>query len=451
MACFLWVGFKHRLLKKLLLFWISGIFAFLAQGLFNNLEVSGFLAFSINWMTVIYSLKIFSVATELQLPFRFYNFILGTGVLVGALLLQFGFSYTVASGLFCGVCALVLMHGASRAVKDMYKDIITQGYRVLLIFDGLHFLDYPFLRPIPEQAVVGFSITLIFFFCFAIFVPIFIMRKISADYNQELINEVAVRTSQLKESNNQLKLAFENLKSKTETIDSILKENQSRLAAIVHDLTNPLTIIFYNFSLLIGNPEKFTTQLSTKTEKLKKAINAVDTILKDARNSYANRLGKNDISLSQVSLDIIVRDVVDLFEDRLKEKNVTLVFDYNELKRYRVLCNDAWLRNHVLSNLISNAIKFSHVGGSIAIQATSVNGRVSLSIQDHGIGIEHDRRSKIFELNHTTTSLGTQGEKGTGLGLPIVKQYIELMGGNIRIVENTQPGTCIEVTLNNAA
>lgn len=451
MTCFLWFGFKHPLLKTLLFFWLSGILGFIAQGLFNNMETSGFLAFSINWMTVVFSLKIFSVATELKLPFKVYNFVLGTSIVVGSLLLYSGFSYTSASAVFCGVCALVLFHGATRTASDVDSDIITQGYRVLLIFDGLHFLDYPILRPVAEYAVIGFSLTLMFFFCFAIFVPIFIMRKISSDYNQELINEVAIRTSQLKASNTQLTLAFENLKTKKDTIDSILKENQSRLAAIVHDLTNPLTIIFYNFSLLMANPEKFSSQLSTKAEKLKRAITAVDNILKDARSSYATKLGKNNISLHQVSLEIIVRDVVDLFEDRLKEKNVNLVFDSNELKKYRVLCNDAWLRNHVLSNLISNAIKFSHVGGTIAIHATSIDGKVVLSIQDHGIGIALDRRSKIFELDHTTSSLGTRGEKGTGLGLPIVKQYIELMGGGIRIAENTEPGTCFEVTLNNAA
>ncbi len=452
MACFLWIGFKHRLLKKLLLFWVSGILGFIGQGLFPQTDLFGFLAFSANWMTVIYLLKILAVATDTQLPFRFYNYILGLSVLCGAALLALGSSYTTGSGIFCAACGVILFHGAFKHFKRSQSDIITNGYRFLLIVDAIHFFDYPFVRPVPEYAIVGFSFTLIFFFCFAVYVPIFILQKISQDYNKGLVDEVAIRTLQLRESNAQLTLAFENLKKKNDDIDSILKDSQSRLAALVHDLTNPLTIVFYNVNLLISDPEKFMSLLGTKAEKIKKAISAVDSILKEARNSYAQRLGKTDISLQQVSLDIIIKDVIDLYEDKLREKNVTVDFDHKDLKNQRVMANDAWLKNHVLSNIISNAIKFSHSGGSILIRTTQPTpGKVCLSIQDSGVGIAREKRSKIFDLNHATTSVGTQGEKGTGLGLPIVKQYIELMGGNIRIVDSTEPGTCIELTLNYAA
>ncbi|MEK6775024.1 MAG: HAMP domain-containing sensor histidine kinase [Bdellovibrionota bacterium] len=439
------------MIKKLMLFWISGILSYLAQGLFNNTETTGFLAFSINWMTVVYILKIFSIAMDWKLPFKLYNSLIGSGVLIGVILLKFNFTYQLGVSFFCLACAFSLFHAASSNRKSPQNDVISLGYRFLLLFAGLHFLDYPILRPVPEYATLGFSISLIFFFCFAAFVPTFILRKISIDYNKELKNEVEVRTKQLKASNTELSYAFDNLKLKNEQIDSILKENQSRLAVLVHDLTNPLTILFYNFGLLMSNPDKFISQLDSKSEKLKKAVNVIDLILKDARNVHANVLGKNTISLQEVSLEIIIKDVVDLFEEKLKEKNMSVEYNKDDLKKHHVLANDAWLKNHVLSNLISNAIKFSHAGGRILIRAATINGQIFLYIQDSGVGISVEKRNNLFELNQATTSVGTNGEKGTGLGLPIVKQYLELMGGKIRIVDSQTVGTCFELTLKNVA
>lgn len=223
MALYLWYGFKHPLLKELVFFWLSGILSFVAQGLFPHSNLFGFLAFSINWMTVIFMLKILAKATETELPFRRYHQLLALGVLTGVGLFLTDDDFTKASVVFCIACAFVMIHGALKHFKVTRKDSITNGYRALIVLDAIHFLDYPLIRPVPEYAILGFSFTLIFFFCFAIFIPIFILQKISQDYNKELVEEVATRTVQLRESNAQLNMAFENLKKKTETIDLILK------------------------------------------------------------------------------------------------------------------------------------------------------------------------------------------------------------------------------------
>ncbi len=449
----LWLGYRHRLIKNLLFFWLSGILCYISQGIFSKLDIYGFLAFSVNWMTIYYTLKIFSESMKIKLPYLIYNSILSVALVITSVLILEDFTYQISAAVFCLACAGVLIHASTLKLKSKKDNLISYGYRIIMIFAALHFLDYPILRPVQEYAIIGFSISFVFFFCFAVYVPIFIIKKISHEYNKDLITEVETRTAQLKELNNQLTIAFENLRLKNLEIDTILKDYQSRLSVLVHDLSTPLTLLIYNVNNLITNPTAYFNQINVKGEKLRSATKTMEHILKEARHVHAAKLGKKNISLQEVSLDAVIREVLDLYETRLSQKNVTVEYDANELKKYKVLANDAWLKDHILSNLISNAIKFSYAGGTIKINALSADQKlVNLYVQDSGVGIPSDKKNKIFDLNIATSSNGTSGETGTGLGLPIVKQYTELMGGKIRVFENNQTsGTCFELTLSKAA
>jgi signal transduction histidine kinase len=452
MALILWFGYRHHLIKHLVFFWISGILSYVAQGIFNNLQLSGFFAFSINWLTIIYLLKIFSEGTSIKLPYKLYHFTLLFGLLLTVALFSYGTSFQLSVSVFCVACVIPIFHGAFKDFRNPNNNLISHGYRVLLIFAGLHFLDYPFVRPNVDLAVVGFSITLILFFCFAIYVPVFILQIISNDYASGLQREVENRTHQLVESNNQLKLAFEELKDKNILLEDLSKENQSLLSILVHDISNPMQILFLNYSMLFSNPARFMEQINQKSERIKLAIDSVTQIIQEARSFHAARLGVKETSLEEISPEAIVRDLIGVFEEKLKEKRLSLEVDFESLRNNRVMANAAWLKNQVLSNLISNAIKFSNPGGSIQIRAEMTEEEtVLIFVQDHGVGIAPAMKDKLFELGELASSKGTVGEAGTGLGLPIVKQYTQLMGGHIRLLERPTAGTCFEVELKKAS
>lgn len=93
----------------------------------------------------------------------------------------------------------------------------------------------------------------------------------------------------------------------------------------------------------------------------------------------------------------------------------------------------------MLANLISNAIKFSHQNSQICIDIETENDEVALKIKDHGKGIPDDLISKIFNRNESTTRPGTKNEQGTGFGLPIVKQYLDLYQARIQVSSTTNP------------
>jgi signal transduction histidine kinase len=94
----------------------------------------------------------------------------------------------------------------------------------------------------------------------------------------------------------------------------------------------------------------------------------------------------------------------------------------------------------VVRNLMNNAIKFT-TNGMIAVRGECTPGGIQMSIMDTGVGIPEDVMSRLFDWDHRFTSLGTQGEKGTGLGLLICRDFLEAIGGNIKVESRPGIGT----------
>ena len=93
--------------------------------------------------------------------------------------------------------------------------------------------------------------------------------------------------------------------------------------------------------------------------------------------------------------------------------------------------------NQILGNLLSNSVKFSQKNSEIRMRVSKVNQSIQFVIEDSGVGIPRDMREHLFEANLSRSSLGTDGEVGTGFGLPIVKSCVERLGGKISFETQT--------------
>jgi signal transduction histidine kinase len=85
----------------------------------------------------------------------------------------------------------------------------------------------------------------------------------------------------------------------------------------------------------------------------------------------------------------------------------------------------------ILRNLITNAIKFTHRGGKVIVNAVIYKNILEVSVSDNGIGMSSDKMEKLFRIDANLTSRGTDDEKGTGLGLFLCKEFVEKHGGKI--------------------
>lgn len=101
----------------------------------------------------------------------------------------------------------------------------------------------------------------------------------------------------------------------------------------------------------------------------------------------------------------------------------------------------------VLRNLITNAIKFSNPGGVISIGSELSQNQAMVAISDEGVGISETDASRLFRIDTTVKSLGTMGEKGTGLGLVLCHEFIQKNGGTINVRRNSGAGTTFWFTI----
>ncbi|HEX8038385.1 MAG TPA: HAMP domain-containing sensor histidine kinase, partial [Chryseosolibacter sp.] len=101
----------------------------------------------------------------------------------------------------------------------------------------------------------------------------------------------------------------------------------------------------------------------------------------------------------------------------------------------------------IIRNLLSNAIKFSRVNGRVEIRARAINRLVEISVQDFGTGIRKEDMERLFNPSETFTTYGTSGEKGTGLGLGICKDFVEKHGGRIWVESEYGAGSKFIFTL----
>lgn len=121
-----------------------------------------------------------------------------------------------------------------------------------------------------------------------------------------------------------------------------------------------------------------------------------------------------------------------------------------------VLAEPMILSNHVLNNLISNAIKFSYNDSSIIIDVSDCGETVGIAVRDSGIGIPESMMPHLFDPLVKTTRPGLDDEPGTGFGLMAVRSFVELFGGSVEVqsipetVSETDHGTVVTVCLRKA-
>jgi len=124
----------------------------------------------------------------------------------------------------------------------------------------------------------------------------------------------------------------------------------------------------------------------------------------------------------------LIDEVILLLSDAAKLKSIII---RKALLPNTIVYADKNMISTVLRNLISNAIKFTHLNGEIIIPIVKKEGEIIVSVDDNGVGMTQDKIDRIFQIDENYSTPGTQNEKGTGLGVIICKKFVEKHGGKI--------------------
>ena len=219
------------------------------------------------------------------------------------------------------------------------------------------------------------------------------------------------------------------------------------LANISHEIRTPINGIAGIASLLSQNPSldeqrKYLDAIRSATENLKVIIN-------DILDVASLESGKIQFEQIGFRLNDIVDGLVATFQYQCDQKGLRLLVD-NQVANGTVLIGDPVRLNQVLINLLSNAIKFTHAGHvRLALQSDSAAEKWMLLIEvsDTGIGIPASKLANIFERFSQADASITRRYGGTGLGLTIVKQLVELQGGSVEVESREHKGSTFRVAL----
>ena len=221
---------------------------------------------------------------------------------------------------------------------------------------------------------------------------------------------------------------------------------KDRLFSIIsHDLRSPFTSLLGMSELMVEASDKFTKpQLVDYAHRINQSGEQVFKLLENLLTWARLQMGGEHFEPRAISMPAIVDEAIDLLGPVAQKKHINLMSD---MDGDIVAFADADMVLTVLRNLISNAIKFTNETGTVKVALEYDGDMVLATVDDTGVGISPKHLGGIFELDQKTSTEGTAGEKGTGLGLPLSKEMVEKNGGKIWVVLSSAKGTTFAFTL----
>lgn len=227
-----------------------------------------------------------------------------------------------------------------------------------------------------------------------------------------------------------------------------LNATKDKLFSIIaHDLYNP-------FNTILGFTQLLKTKLSNKDlakseayiEHILGATNNALVLLNNLLDWSKSQTGKLTIDKSLISFSQLSEEVIGGLSSTALLKSISIT---TEIPSETNVVADPSLLRTILRNLITNAIKFTNNGGCIVVKAIANDDYVEINVSDSGVGMERDVLNRIFHIGSHEAIRGTANEKGSGLGLILCKEFVEMHGGAIWAVSEVGKGSTFKFIIPN--
>ncbi len=253
------------------------------------------------------------------------------------------------------------------------------------------------------------------------------------DSNNEVIKLIAIDSDVTK------------LKEVEEELQKLLITKDKFFSIIAHDLKNPFNSIMGLAQLLVHGYDRLSE------EKIKYYHSNLYQISKNGYELLINllewsrsQMGTMQFIPTEINLCSMVEETFSLYKGKAAQKEITLT---NGVRKESTVHADQNMLKTILRNLVSNALKFTDRGGAVEIIENNFKEYKEITVRDTGIGIEPEDLKKLFELDKGFTTVGTEEEMGTGLGLVLCKEFIEKHTGKMRVESKVGFGSKFIFTL----
>ena len=241
------------------------------------------------------------------------------------------------------------------------------------------------------------------------------------------------------------KKSEDSVKKYVKELEDLITHKESILAILSHDLRSPLAGIIQAAEYLKSNvdtmkPDAAKEMLEHLYKASKDELNMLDYLVEWARIKYASEA----FSPAKVELSQYVKKVFETLNEVAAINTINL---HNEIEENTTVFADKKMLLSVLQNIVSNAIKHSHPGGKITVTAKTQDDKIIVEIKDTGIGMSKEIQEKIFTPQMNSLSKARKDNKGAGIGLLLVKGFLEKNGGEIWVESVEGVGSSFYFTL----
>lgn len=264
-------------------------------------------------------------------------------------------------------------------------------------------------------------------------------RRVHTRLLEEQNEEINMHRNSIEMQNLKLTEANEQLEKSEEELKRIVQTKDKLFSIIAHDLRNPftslvgLTEILYNSTERMDKAEiaEFTKMINNSSHKL---LSLIENLLQWSK-TQTGTLKNNPVTFSVRSL---TDEVLKIYSTQAGSKGITL---RNAISEDLEVFADHDAVAIIMRNLVSNGIKYTGNGGSVTTEAYRQDNNIIITIADTGVGMSADVVDKLFRIEESFTTPGTNAEGGTGLGLIICREFAEISGGTIEIESTPGKGT----------
>lgn len=241
------------------------------------------------------------------------------------------------------------------------------------------------------------------------------------------------------------------MRSERETLNRLEQKNKESIAlsdeyaglvnVLSHDLSNQIFVINLQTTLLLKNLTEKDKEFNG-VSMIQKISDEMAKLITQIKQYKAHDDGKIKLTLEKVNPIIAINSSLEYFKQKLQDKEIDLYFTPPRTIA-PILAEPVTLVSCVLNNVLTNAIKFSRTKGTIKIYLEEKKEHIIIKIIDSGIGIPDEILTNLFSAKKSTSRPGTNGEEGTGFGMPILKMYMDKYGADVEVKTSTQdnPGT----------
>ncbi len=228
-------------------------------------------------------------------------------------------------------------------------------------------------------------------------------------------------------------------------LESLVATKDKFFSIIAHDLKSPFNSLLGFSDLLYESfSELDDTEKYEYIEQVHHSSQGLFELLENLLQWSRAQMGKMEWNPGKVDMEKIFADNLSILQIGLNDKMITVESDLNS---NATVYADPNMVLTIVRNLLTNALKFTDKGGIIKIHSTPMDGQIKFTISDNGMGISEENQKKLFQIDEKFKTSGTAGEKGTGLGLLLCKEFVKINKGEIWVESELGKGSSFSFTL----